>query len=288
MTRVVYVNGRYLPYADANVHVEDRGFQFADSVYEVIEIAAGGTVDATRHLDRLQRSLSELSIQEPMSRSALCNVLAQVIRRNRVTDGLVYMQVSRGTAPRDFPFTGKSLTPTLVCLARSLSVSARDARASRGIRVVTMPDIRWARCDIKTVMLLPAILAKEKALSAGADEAWLIDGQGFVTEGASSNAWIVNADDNLQTRDLSNALLPGVTRATTVDMAAATGRRIVFEPFSIEQAMAAREAFTTSASGTIMPVVAIDGKPIGSGRPGPVATSLRRTFHNFAERRSAC
>lgn len=287
MTRVVYVNGRYLPYADAHVHVEDRGFQFADSVYEVIEVNKRQLVDATRHLDRLQRSLRELSIPEPMSRAALQHIIGQILKRNRVNNGTVYMQVSRGAAPRDFSFSRKTLEPTLVCLARHLSQSAREAKALRGIRVITTPDIRWARRDIKTVMLLPAVLAKQQALASGADEAWLVDTDGFITEGASSNAWIVNAQGALQTRALSHVLLPGITRATTADMAAANGHEILFEPFSVEQAQNAQEAFVTSASGTIMPVVEIDGKPVGSGRPGPLTQSLRKAFHNFAEHKSS-
>lgn len=283
MARVVYVNGSYRRYGDAHVHVEDRGFQFADAVYEVIEVTGCQLVDATRHLDRLHRSLAELSIPEPMARPAMRHIICEVVRRNRITDGLVYMQVSRGAAPRDFPFTGKTMTPTFVCLARPVSTHLREAKAKRGLRIITMPDIRWGRCDIKTVMLLPAVLAKEKALAAGADEAWLVDADGFVTEGASSNAWIVNANGQLQTRALSPALLPGVTRLTAIDVAAACGLEIVMEPFTVAQAYAAREAFATSASGTVMPIVQLDGNAIGSGTPGPIAQALRQAFHSYAE-----
>lgn len=285
MSRVVYVNGRYLPYGDAHVHVEDRGFQFADAIYEVIEIAGRQLVDATRHLDRLQRSLRELSIAEPMSRAAMMNVILEVVRRNKVTDGLVYMQVTRGAAPRDFAYSNKSLTPTFVCLARRMPRSVREAKAQRGIAVITMPDIRWGRCDIKTVMLLPAVLAKEQAIAAGADEAWLVDAQGFVTEGASSNAWIVNAGGQLQTRQLSAALLPGVTRRTAFDVAESLGLTVAEVPFTVAEAHAATEAFATSASGAVMPIVRIDGTMVGAGHSGPVARSLREAFHKVAEHR---
>lgn len=284
MSRVVYVNGRYRRYQDAKIHVEDRGFQFADAVYEVIEVVNRRLVDATRHLDRLERSLSELAIEQVMSRSALLNIIAETVRRNRVRDGLAYLQVSRGVSPRDFVCAGKNLSPTLVCLARAVSPVAREARASCGIGVITIPDIRWARCDIKTVMLLPAVLAKEQAIASGAEEAWLVDDKGFVTEGASSNAWIVNSDGLLQTRSLSNALLPGVTRRTLIDVAAALGLEVLEQPFVAAEAYAAKEAFGTSASATVMPVVRIDGRIIGSGRPGTVTQQLRQAFHQHAER----
>ncbi|KUO55219.1 MAG: D-amino acid aminotransferase [Alphaproteobacteria bacterium BRH_c36] len=283
MARVVYVNGSYRRHGEAHVHVEDRGFQFADAVYEVIEVSSRQLVDATRHLDRLRRSLGELSICEPMSRPAMLHVIGEVVRRNRVTDGLVYMQVSRGATRRDFPYTDKALTPTFVCLARPVSPAIRKAKAQRGLRIVSLPDIRWGRCDIKTVMLLPAVLAKEQALAAGADEAWLVDTDGFVTEGASSNAWIVNADGQLQTRALSPALLAGVTRHTTLDVAAAIGLEVVLQPFTIADAYVSREAFATSASGAVMPIVELDGNAIGSGRPGPVAQALGKSFHKYAQ-----
>jgi D-alanine transaminase len=191
MTRTVYVNGRYRPYAEAAVHVEDRGFQFADAIYEVCEVRGGRLVDAPRHMARLERSLAELQIARPMSAAALANVMREVIRRNRVRDGLLYLQVSRGAAAREFLFPADT-TPTVVCLAHPVATAAVEARSKTGIAVKSLPDNRWGRCDIKTVMLLPACLAKEAAHKDGAREAWFVDGQGFVTEGASSNAWIVD------------------------------------------------------------------------------------------------
>lgn len=282
MPRSVYVNGRYLPYAEAGVHVEDRGFQFADAVYEVCEVRSGRLVEETRHMTRLERSLAELEIREPMSRAALGHVLRETVRRNRVTDGIVYLQVTRGAAPRDFPFPADT-TPTVVCVARAIDQAKLAAKAAHGIGVKTMPDIRWDRCDIKTVMLLPACLAKEAARREGAAEAWLVDADGFVTEGASSNAWIVDTRGILVTRELGTNLLPGITRATVRDLLLREG--LVFEerPFTPAEAKAAKEAFITSASGTVMPVVEIDGFKIGTGEPGPISRRLRANFHQIAE-----
>lgn len=283
MTRVVYVNGRYMRYAEAGVHVEDRGFQFADAIYEVCEVSEGRLVDETRHMDRLARSLAELRIPMPMSRRALGLVLRETVRRNRVKTGLVYLQVSRGTAPRDFLIPAGGLAPTVVCLARRVDAAGREQRAASGIAVKTLPDIRWGRCDIKTVMLLPAVLAKEAAATDGAGEAWLVDAEGFVTEGASSNAWIVERSGALVTWQTGNAILPGVTRRTLLDVLSRENIPISERPFRVEEARAAQEAFITSASGTVMPVVSIDKVAIGDGRPGALTRRLRTLFHQFAE-----
>lgn len=281
MTRIVYVNGRYAPYAQAAVHVEDRGFQFGDAIYEVCEVRGGHLVDEERHMARLRRSLAELQIAEPMSAAALGLVMRQVIRRNRVRDGLVYLQVSRGAAPREFLFPTDT-PPTIVCLAHATSPAAIDQRAETGIAVKSMPDIRWGRCDIKTVMLLPACLAKEAARKDGAREAWFVDAQGFVTEGASSNAWIVTDDGAVITRQLGNDILPGVTRATLLDAITEGKMRLTERPFLLTEAYAAREAFITSATQTVMPVVRIDGRSVGDGKPGQVTQRLRQKFHHFA------
>ena len=283
MSRIVYVNGRYVPYAHASVHVEDRGFQLADAVYEVCQIKAGAVVDETRHLDRLWRSLGELGMRPPMSRAALQCVLHRTIGVNRVRDGAVYLQVTRGTAPRDFAFPAADVMPSLVVIARQRDPRRSDAQAAAGIAVVTTPDMRWGRCDIKTVMLLPACLAKETAHDAQAQEAWLVDAAGFVTEGASSNAWIVSRDGALVTRPVDRAILAGVTRATVLDAAHAHGLRLEERPFTVAEAKAAAEAFITSASNTVMPVVRIDGDSVADGRPGAVALRLRSAFHQYAE-----
>jgi D-alanine transaminase len=283
MTRVVYVDGSYLPYAEAGVHAEDRGFQFGDAVYEVCEVSGGRLIDESRHMQRLARSLNELAIPQPMSTRAWGRVLRETIRRNRVRDGLVYLQVSRGARPRDFLFPPASVPPTVVCLARQSNPARSDAAAATGIAVKTMPDNRWGRCDIKTVMLLPATLAKEAARKDGAKEAWFVDEQGYVTEGASSNAWILDRDGRLITRQIDNAILRGVTRTTLVDLLKREKIELVERPFTVEEAKAAREAFITSATNTVMPVVSIDGRPIGNGAPGLLSLKLRSEFHSAAE-----
>ena len=219
MTRIVYVNGRYLPYAQAGVHAEDRGFQFGDAVYEVCEVRGGRLVDETRHMERLARSLAELGIAQPMSTRAWSRVLRETIRRNRVRDGLVYLQVSRGARPARFPVPARRRRADRGVPGAQRSDPAQlEAAAEAGIGVKTMPDIRWGRCDIKTVMLLPAALAKEAARKEGAKEAWFVDDDGYVTEGASSNAWIVDRDGRLITRQIDNAILRGVTRTTLIDL----------------------------------------------------------------------
>lgn len=286
MSRVIYVNGRYKPYQEAAIHAEDRGFQFGDSVYEVVEVLGGKLIDEARHLDRLQRSLHEIQMAMPMSRAALILVIRETLRRNTVRDGIVYLQVSRGAGPRDFAFPDVTVPPTLVVIARAQSQSKLASLAEVGISVVTLPDIRWGRSDIKTVMLLPACLAKASAKSSGAREAWFIDAEGFITEGASSNAWIVTTGGTLVTRHLDNRILGGVTRAGVKDVAQRDGIAVKERPFTLSEALDAREAFITSATNTVMPVVKIDGRAIGSGRPGPVTQRLRSAFHHVAEFRS--
>lgn len=283
MARIAYVNGRYLPHADARVHVEDRGFQFADGVYEVCEVLGGCMVDERRHMQRLTRSLSELRMALPMPLNALAVVLRETIRRNRVQDGLVYLQITRGQARRDFPFPAPGTRPSVVVTARNLDHAKIERTAAEGIAVVTVPDNRWGRVDIKSVSLLPNVLAKEAARTAGAREAWFVDKDGFVTEGASSNAWIVTRDGTLITRPAESGILRGVTRTVVLDLVAA--QKLAFEErnFSVDEAYAAREAFVTSASQTVMPVVSIDGRPVGNGAPGLVATALRRDFPQHAE-----
>ncbi len=283
MTRIVYVNGAYKRYEEAAVHVEDRGFQFADAIYEVIEVLDGRLVDATRHLARLARSLRELRIPAPMSDAALMLIIDQVIRRNRVRYGIVYMQVTRGAGPRDFALPPAGTPPTLVVLARSQRKGWSAVLAETGIGVKTIPENRWGRCDIKTVMLLPAVLAKDEARENGAKEAWFVDAQGNVTEGASSNAWIVTADGTLVTHPLDPQILPGVTRATVMDAAKLEGLKIEERAFSKAEALRSREAFVTSATNIVMPVVTIDGVPVGDGKPGPLAHRLRLRFHHVAE-----
>jgi D-alanine transaminase len=283
MSRIIYVNGRYLPYREATVHVEDRGYQFADGVYEVCEVRGGQLVDERRHMQRLVRSLTELRMALPMPLNALGMVLREMVRRNRVRDGLVYLQMTRGVARRDFLFPAPGTAASIVVTARSLDPARCEKTAADGIAVRTVPDNRWERVDIKSVSLLPNVLAKEMARDAGAKEAWFVDKDGFVTEGASSNAWIVTRDGTLVTRSADQGILRGITRTVTLDVIAGQGLAFQERKFSVEEAYAAREAFVTSASQIVMPVVSIDGRPVGNGAPGLVATALRRDFHRHAE-----
>jgi D-alanine transaminase len=283
MSRIAYVNGRYLPREAAAVAVEDRGYQFSDGVYEVCEVRGGRLVDERRHMARLNRSLGELRIAQPMSFAALAVVLRETIRRNRVRDGIVYVQVTRGVAPRDFPFPSPQTRPSLVVTARSNDLERLALTAAQGIAVVTVPDIRWGRVDIKSVALLPNVLAKQAARDQGAREAWLVDKQGRVTEGASSNAWIVSRDGTLITRQVGNDILSGITRSVVIDVVRAQGLTLEERSFTVDEAYAAREAFITSASQTVLPVVSIDGRPVGNGAPGLVATALRRDYYRHAE-----
>jgi D-alanine transaminase len=283
MPRIAYVNGRYLPGVQASVSIEDRGFQFADGVYEVCEVRAGRLVDERRHMVRLDRSLNELRIVRPMSASALSTVMRETVRRNRVRDGIVYVQITRGVARRDFPFPPAGTRPTVVVTARSNDRARLEQMAREGIAVVSVPDIRWGRVDIKTVALLPNVLAKQAAREQGAREAWLVDGQGCVTEGASSNAWIVSADGTLITRPLGPDILSGITRAVAIETAKRLGLAFAERPFTLAEAYGAGEAFITSASQIVLPVVRIDDHPIGDGTPGPTARALRRAYHEQAE-----
>lgn len=278
MSRIAYLDGAFQPLAQARVRAEDRGFLFADAVYEVWAVRAARLLDRDGHLRRLQRSLGELEIALPMAPQALLCMLGELRRRNRVRDGLLYLQVSRGAAARDFPFPGQDVRPTLFAFARSMDLRRAEARALEGVRVSAQPDLRWARCDIKSTALLANVLAKEAARRAGAFEALLVDRDGFVTEGASSSAWIVTPQGVLATRDLAANILPGVTRAALVPLAQAMGLRVEQRAFSLEEAKAAAEVFLSSASVGAMPVIAIDDHVIGAGKPGPVALALRRNY----------
>jgi D-alanine transaminase len=283
MSRIAYVNGRYRPYGEAMIHVEDRGFQFADGVYEVCEVRGGLMVDERRHMARLKRSLGALLIELPMSLAALGIVLRETVRRNRVRDGLVYLQVTRGRARREHAFPPPGTVPGVVVTARSLDPARGERIAADGIAVITVPDNRWARVDIKSVSLLPNVLAKQAAREEGAREAWFVDANGFVTEGSSSNAWIVTNRGEVVTRPVDHSILNGISRSVVLDAVAAQGLSLVERPFTPKEAQAAREAFVTAASQIVQPVVRIDGVPVGDGRPGPVATALRREFHRHAE-----
>ena len=272
MPRLAYVNGQYLPHDHAAVSVEDRGYQFADGIYEVVAVIAGEIVDMAPHMTRLQNSLDSLGITLPMSAKSLQLVMRQLVRRNRLTYGILYMQISRGVAPRDHAYD-ENLRPTIVMTCRSIPASKSIAIARDGVTVRTFSEERWARPDIKTVSLLPNVLAKQAARQAGDFEAWFVDAQGFVTEGASTNAWIVTTQGKLRTRALSKAILPGIVRGIMVEAAQDLGVALEEKAFTVAEAKAAREAFITSTGG-VMPVVAVDGTPVGNGSPGETTLKL--------------
>ena len=283
MSRYAYVNGRYLPFRDAKVHIEDRGYQFGDGVYEVCEVRGGRLIDERRHMIRLQRSLDALRIRAPMSPRSLSVVLHEVVRRNRIGYGNVYLQVTRGVARRDHGFPAPQVKPSLVVTARPLNRTRNEVLAAKGIAVISVPDDRWGRVDIKTIGLLPNVLARQAAIEQGARDAWFVDKDGYVTEGASTNAWIVTAAGAVVTRPADHGILRGITRTVLFDMIKAQGLWLEERPFTLAEAYAAREAFMTAATQIVLPVVRIDGHAIGDGKPGPVATTLRRDFHLYAE-----
>ena len=278
MSRIAFVNGQYLPFNDATVHVEDRGFQFADSIYEVFAVADGKCLDEEGHWARLERSLGELGQGMPMTRQAMSGHVAETVRRNRVRNGIAYLQVTRGVARRDHGFPDPDLLQTIVITARRIDRAKADATAAAGVVAVSAPDIRWGRCDIKTTALIPNVLAKQAARKVGAYEAWLVGPDGLVTEGASTNTWIVDQTGTIRTRNLSNAILPGVTRKTVLSLAAEHQMKIEERPFTVAEAQGAREAFITSAGAFVTAVVRLDGVAIGDGKPGPVASALRAAY----------
>lgn len=284
MSRIAYVNGRYVPHKHARVSIDDRGYQFADGVYEVCEVFQGALVDELRHMERLARSLTELCIGTPLSAGAMRIVLREVVERNKVSNGYVYLQVTRGVAPREHTFPKGKVTPSLVVTAHSVDPEKSAILAGKGVAVVTMPDIRWQRVDIKTIALLPNVLARQAAKERGAYEAWLLDSDDMITEGAASNAWIIDRSGTIITRYLDHSILRGITRTTLIDLIRSLGLALEERKFSRAEALSAGEAFITGATTLVTPVVAIDEQPIGDGRPGPVTQKLRGLYHDVAAR----
>lgn len=277
---IAYVNGRYLPHQQASVHIEDRGLQFADGVYEVIAVRSGGFVDEAPHLRRLHRSLDELCIMPPMADAAMKAVMRETVRRNRVVNGIIYIQITRGAAPRDFPFP-PGVRPSLIMMARTQR--PLDPKIfERGVRVITVPDIRWARPDVKSVALLPNALGKQRAKEAGAYEAWQVDRDGNVTEGTSSNAWIVTPRNEIVTRQADHGILNGVTRLGVLRVARNAGLTVAERAFSVTEAKAAHEAFLTSTTNFVLPIVRIDEAMVGEGKPGEIVRRLRALYDAFA------
>ena len=275
MSRIVYVNGAYVPEEEARISVFDRGFLFADGVYEVTSVLDGRLIDFAGHVARLRRSLGELEIPFVVEADALEAIHRELLARNGLTEGMVYLQVTRGAADRDFAYP-EAATPSLVLFTQAKAlIDAPSARS--GIKVVTVPDIRWARRDIKTVQLLAPSMCKMIAKKAGKDDAWMVE-DGFVTEGTSNNAYIVTTDGVIVTRQLGEAILHGVTRAAVLRLAREARMKVEEHPFTVAEAKAAAEAFFTSASAFVTPVVEVDGAPVGTGAPGPVATRLREIY----------
>ena len=276
MPRIAYVNGVYERTSEAAVSIEDRGYQFADAVYEVWSVFDGRLADLAGHLNRLERSLSELQIAMPMPRTSLLVVLNEVVRRNRIREGLVYLQISRGVAQRDHVFP-IDVRPSIVITAKPVDREAAARKAAEGIRAISAPDIRWGRCDIKTVGLLPNVLAKQKAKEQGAGEVIFVDADGFVTEGGSTNVYIV-VDGVIKSRSLTANILAGVTRLNLLPLIAESGIELREESFTLAEAKAASEVFITAATSLVMPIIAIDDHKIGDGKPGPIACALREVY----------
>lgn len=282
MSRVAYVNGRFLRHREASVHVEDRGFQFADGVYEVIGVRHGRLVDGKGHLDRLDRSLDALGIARPMARGPMLRKIADTLAQNLVEDGIIYMQATRGEARREHTFPKGAVEPSLVMTARR-GIGPAAKAAEEGVAVLTQPDRRWARCDIKAVGLLPNVLAKQKAKEAGGYEAWLIDEKGNVTEGGSTNAWIVDRSGALVTHPADQRILNGITRQRIIELARSAGMKVVERAFALDEALGAREAFLTSTTSYVLPIVRVDDRSIGNGHPGQAARDLLSLYAKYAE-----
>lgn len=281
MPRLAYVNGSYVPHQNAAVHIEDRGFQFADGIYEVIAAVNGRLADEIGHIDRLERSLKEIQMNLPVPRNTLQFLIRELLRRNKLKNALIYIQVTRGQAKRDFKFPA-GVKQSLIITARPY-VYENVAPVLKGIKAVTVKDIRWKRRDIKSVALLPQVLAKQEAAAKGAAEAWMVDDSGMVTEGSSSNAWIVTKQGKLITRNANSDILKGVTRSALSALSAGLQLSIEERAFTPAEAYDAAEAFITSATTFVHPVIEIDGKKIGDGKPGPVAKRLYEEYRAYVD-----
>ena len=275
MSRIVYVNGKFVPESEAHVSVFDRGFLFGDGVYEVSSVLDRGLVDNPAHLLRLERSLGELGMASPASPEEIVRAQKELIARNGLDEGVVYLQITRGPADRDFAYPTEP-KPTLVMFTQKKPL-VDNPQAARGITVITVPDLRWSRRDVKTVGLLAASMAKQAALDAGAGDAWMVE-DGYVTEGTSNNAYIVTAGGVVVTRHLGHEILHGITRASVLRLARERQIAIEERPFTVDEAKVAAEAFITSASSFVIPVIGIDGEPIGDGKPGAITSRLREIY----------
>ena len=277
MSRIAYIDGCFQPLNWPAVMIEDRGYQFADGVYEVLALRDGRLCEEDLHLERLAYSLEALAIAMPMSRAALKLVVRETVRQNRLTNGIVYIQISRGVAPREHGFKA-ALRPVLVVTVRRFDKAQRQRIRREGIAVISMPDQRWARCDIKSIALLPNVLARQSAIDGEADEAWLTDDKGYVTEGAATNAWIVDKKGCLHTRSAGAEILNGIMRRVLLDLATEQGLKVSERPFTIKEARIAAECFSTASTMAVLPVVSIDGQRIGDGKPGAITTALAENY----------
>ena len=275
VSRIVYINGKFVNEAEAKISVFDRGFLFADAVYEVSSVVQGKLVDNTRHLLRLKRSLSELNMSSPKSTEQIKQIQTALIQKNRLQEGIVYLQITRGSADRDFVYDN-TIKPSIVMFTQSMSI-INNPKAQKGISIITTADIRWGRRDIKTTALLASSMAKTYAKSMGADDAWMIE-EGFITEGSSSNAYIIKQDGTLITRQLGTEILAGVTRKAILSLAKKEAITIEERPFSLDEALNAAEVFSSSASTFIMPVISINGHTIGNGQPGELTRKIRQSY----------
>ena len=284
MSRIAYVNGQYLPHDHAEIHIDDRGYQFGDGIYEVVSILNGKLADQDWHLDRMQYSLSEMNIPMPMSREALKIIIANLIRMNRISNGLIYFQVTRGVMRRDHAFNAM-MTPQLVMTAKTLPKLTQHIIDP--VKVITVPDQRWQRRDIKTLQLLPNCMAKTKAMEKGAYEALMVDHDGLITEGSSSNAWIVTDQGELITRPATYDILSGITRKAILEIAAKRNLKIIERGFSVDEAKNAAEVFVTSATSLVTPVSRVDDVQIGTGDAGPVSVALRQSYFDHVNAQAA-
>jgi len=281
MPKIAFVNGSYRNIHKASIEIEDRGFQFADGVYEVIALTNDVLIDLDFHLDRLNRSLTEINIKWPMSRESVMAICAEVIRRNRLTQGSLYIQITRGVTARDFSYPN-GIKPSLVIYGRRSRNNQTSSKA-HGIKVISTKDIRWGRCDIKSISLLASVLAKTQANDKIAQEAWLLNEDGFVTEGASSNAWIVPRPNVIQTHPVNSSILSGITRLRTIKLAQEQSIKVIERPFSINEAKKAKEAFLTSSTLFVQPIVDIDGSQIGDGKVGSTTKTLINSYLDFMD-----
>lgn len=284
MSRIAFVNGEFVPHSEAYVHIDDRGYQFADGVYEVCEIRNGQIIDFDGHMTRLQFSLSELKIAMPMAITALAVKMKQTIKRNYVHDGMIYLQVTRGVSPRNHAFPPAWVKPSIILTAKSVSRQSRLQAYSNGISVISVPENRWARPDIKSIGLLPNCMAKQEAKELGAFEAWFVDDDGMVVEGSSSNAWIINQDNEIITKNANGSILKGITRAAILRQIEAQNLTIVERAFSLREAILAKEAFISSATTIVMPVVKIDNHLVAGGKVGEMAKNLLKDFYQYAQK----